>query len=90
MIRATMRLVEVPGTAIKCLAGLDESGDWTVVLRKQKDTYRMICSEIGSTEQQVRSFLSNDETEANELVRAILETVDKPIRKPRRKRKAKR
>lgn len=84
---STMRLIEA-GTD-KVLAGFDADETSVYVLRKQTATvYELHQIPISEASQELRAFLSSDQSENAELVAAILATVKKPVRK-RRKRKAK-
>lgn len=81
---ANMRLIEAGGS--KILAGHDVNADGFVfVLRRDAKGYTLHRVQVGDREQ-LRAFLSASQSEANELVAAILETVKK---KPKRRAKRK-
>lgn len=82
-----MTLIEVGST--KILAGHDQSEESVFVFRRVGDVYELHQVAISSASQELRAFLAADQSEHGELVAAILETVKRPIRKPKRKRKAK-
>ena len=87
-IVSTMRLIEAGPD--KVLAGFDADETSVYVLRKQTATvYELHQIPISEASQSLRAFLSSDQSEHAELVAAILATVERPTRKPRRKRKAK-
>lgn len=85
---SNMQLIEA-GSA-KVLAGLDADQTSVFVLRKQTATvYALHQIPISEGDQALRAFLAASDSKNGELVRAILQTADKPTRKPRRRRKAK-
>lgn len=85
-IISNMQLIEAGPD--KVLAGLDGDQTSVFVLRKQTATvYQLHLIPISEASQSLRAFLSSDQSEHAELVAAILATVERPTRKPRRKRK---
>ena len=83
MIAATLELHSAG--PVQCLAGHSRDGDSVYVLRKRGEAYELHQVPIGAAEMTLRSFLAADQAESGELVKAILLTADKPIRKPRRR-----
>ena len=71
---ATLRLIEVGPKRI--LAGHDFASEppAVLVLRRDGDDYELHSIPIDQAHQQIRSFVSVNQSEANELVNAILET----------------
>ena len=87
MIAARLELIDVPGIG-KILAGHDATDDaHCFVLRKVDDSYELHRVELTTVDHQVRSFLASKQSTANELTRAILETVPKPKKRASRRRK---
>ena len=84
---STMRLIEAGPD--KVLAGFDADETAVFVLRKQTATnYHLHQIAVDNPQQTLRAFLAASDSKNGELVRAILQTADKPARK-RRRRKAK-
>ncbi|MDF1843373.1 MAG: hypothetical protein P1U77_18200 [Rubripirellula sp.] len=72
----------------KVLCGFDADEISVFVLRKQTATeYALHQIPISEASQELRAFLSSDQSEHGELVAAILQTVKRPTRKRRRKAK---
>ncbi len=85
-ILATLQLHEAGDT--RCLAGHAVDEETVFVLRKQAATvYELHQIPISNAEQSLRSLLAADQSQAGELVNAILQARSKPPRKPRTKRK---
>jgi DNA-nicking Smr family endonuclease len=82
MIVATMTLVQAGED--RCLAGHDRDGETVYVLRRvDGDRYDLHRLPISEADQALRSFLAADQSEAGELVQAILESGSKQARRPR-------
>jgi hypothetical protein len=84
MIAARMQLVQAGG--FKVLAGIDNADDERCfVLRKQDDgTYALHQVPLDADLVALRSILSADQSEAGELVNAVIQTMKQP---PKRRRK---
>lgn len=81
---ATLKLVEVGTT--KILAGHDSESEAVLVFRrdaKRPELYHLHRIDVSESEQSLRSFLSVDQSEASELVNAVLATMSPPKRKRR-------
>ena len=84
-IISNMQLIEAGPD--KVLAGLDADQTSVYVLRKQSATvYDLHLLPVSEADQALRSILAASDSKNGELVRAILATADKPVRKPRRRR----
>lgn len=82
---ATMKLIEFDAKR-RILAGHDAAGESVWVLRKDdQGDYGLFRIEISELDQALRSFITADESERLELVKAITETMEPPKRKRRSK-----